>query len=304
MIDVIIIGAGTAGLTAAIYACRAGFSTIVIEKSMPGGQIVNTPEIENYPAIPKISGFDFVQTLISQAQNLGAKIVYEQVQEFNFNGVIKTVTTNKSLYEAYSIIIANGCEHRQLECSGEKEFFGKGISYCATCDGAFFAGKTVCVVGGGNTALQDAIYLAKICEQVYIIHRRDEFRAERYLVEQIGKIKNIHPVYNAVIEEVLGDNKVNAVTLCDIKTKACKNLQLEGVFVAIGMKPDNKMFAQVLDTDSSGYFLAGEDCKTRLDGVYVAGDTRTKKVRQLITAAADGAVSAINATEFIIKHSL
>lgn len=299
MIDVIIIGAGTAGLTSALYANRAGLKVLVIEKLMYGGQITNTPIIENYPASPNVSGFDFVQTLYKQAiTDFNTPIVFEEIKECDFDSDIKKVVTNKNTYEAKTVIISAGAEHRMLGCKGEKEFKGMGVSYCATCDGAFFRGKSVCVVGGGNTALQDAKYLSNHCEKVYLIHRRDNFRATKIEVESALNKENIIPLYDSEVEQIYGENgQVKGIKVKNNKTNDVKDLQLDGVFVAVGLAPSSDKFD--VKCDAGGYIIAGEDCKTNKSGVFVAGDIRTKKVRQLVTAAADGAVSAENALEYI-----
>lgn len=299
MYDIIIIGAGTAGLTAALYANRAGLKILVIEKLVYGGQITNTPIIENYPAIANISGFDFVQSLYKQAiTEFKTEVVYEDIQSCNFDEKIKKITTNKNTYESKTVIIAAGAEHRMLGCAGEKEYKGMGVSYCATCDGAFFKGKTVCVVGGGNTALQDAKYLANHCEKVYLIHRRDTFRATKIEVETALKRENIIPIYDSEVVEIFGEKgEVKGIKVRNNKTKQESEINLDGVFVAVGLAPSSEEFD--VSVDNSGYIIAGEDCNTNKEGVYVAGDIRTKKVRQLVTAAADGAVSAENALEYI-----
>lgn len=300
MYDMIILGAGTAGLSAALYANRAGMKVLVVEKGIYGGQIINTPLVENYPALPNVSGFDFVQNLFEQAINQHkTDIVYEVVEGYSFDGDIKTIKTNKNEYQTKTVIIAGGAEHRQLGCSGEEAFKGRGVSYCATCDGAFYKNKVTAVVGGGNTALQDARYLANGCSKVYLIHRRDTFRASKIEIDNALKKENIVPVYDSVVEEITGDQTVTAIRLKNLKTGAQSELEVSGIFVAVGLSPDNEMFRDVLELDEGGYIIAGEDCKTNIEGVFVAGDTRTKQVRQLITAAADGAVSAEMATEYI-----
>lgn len=299
MFDIIIIGAGTAGLTSALYANRAGLNVLVIEKLMYGGQITNTPIIENYPASPNVSGFDFVQTLYKQAiTDFNTKIVYEEIKECDFDSQIKKVITNKDTYEAKSIIIAAGAEHKMIGCKGEEEFKGMGVSYCATCDGAFFKGKIVCVVGGGNTALQDAKYLSNNCEKVYLIHRRDTFRATKIEVDSALKKENIIPLYDSEVDEIYGLNgTVNGIKLRNNKTNQITDVKLDGVFVAVGLSPSSDNFN--VACDDFGYIIAGEDCKTNKEGVFVAGDIRTKQIRQLVTAASDGAISAENALEYI-----
>lgn len=298
--DVIILGAGTAGLTAALYANRAGLNVLVVEKGIYGGQIVATPLIENYPAIGNISGFDFVKGLYEQAiTHFNTKIIYGQITEFSLEQKIKTIVVSGQKYETKTIILATGAEHRKLGIPGEESFQGKGVSYCATCDGAFFRGKVTAVIGGGNTALQDAKYLANHCERVYLIHRRDRFRASKIEIESALARKNIQPVYDTVAEEILGDQIVTGLKIKQVKTGESSDLALDGVFIAVGLIPNNGNFSEVINMDEGGYIIAGEDCKTNLPGVFVAGDTRTKQVRQLVTAAADGAVSAEMAVEYL-----
>lgn len=299
MLDLIIVGAGTAGLSAAVYARRAGLDVIVIEKGMPGGQIVNSPEVENYPAIKKTSGFEFVQALIDQSTTLGAEIVYEEIASYNLLPKVKTVTTEQQIYTAKAVIIANGAKHKLLGAKGEEQFSGLGVSYCATCDGAFFRGKPVVVIGGGNTALEETLFLANMCSSVYVVHRRDSFRGDEALVSRVKEKDNITLVMNSVIVEVVGDGKVNSVIVKDVETGENRTIDVNGVFIAIGLAPDNDIFKEVLDLDDEGYFISNEDCTTRVDGVYVAGDSRQKKVRQLITAASDGAVAATMAAGYI-----
>ena len=298
MIDLIILGAGTAGLSAAIYGIRAGLSVLVVEKAFHGGQIVNTPDVENYPGIPKISGYEFVENLYRQVTELGVKIVYEQVKGLDLRPAVKTVSTSKHEYQARTVIIANGAEHRHLGCPGEEQFAGKGVSYCATCDGAFYQGQDVCVVGGGNTALEDALYLANTANKVYLVHRSREFRANRLTVEAVKARRNIEIIYDSTVEEITGRDFVEAVEIQNRSRFNRQKLAVSGVFVAIGLEPKNQQFSSMLRLDGAGYIVAGEDCKTNISGVYVAGDTRTKKVRQLVTAAADGAVAATEAAQY------
>lgn len=303
MYDIIILGAGTAGLTAALYANRAGLSVMILEKGIYGGQIVNTPAIENYPALDQISGFDFVQNLYEQAvTKFNTPVVFGEVTDFSLTGEVKTITVGETAYSSKAVILATGAEHRKLDIPGEKEFSGRGVSYCATCDGAFFRGKKVAVIGGGNTALQDARYLSAYCEKVYLIHRRDSFRAAQIEVERTLNCSNIIPLYHQVAEEITGENTVSELRLKNTLSGEISSLDVDGVFVAVGVIPQNGDFSKEVSSDNDGYFIAGEDCKTNLPGVFVAGDVRTKQVRQLVTAAADGAVSAEMAREFLSKY--
>lgn len=300
MYDIIILGAGTAGLTAALYANRAGMKVMIIEKGIYGGQIVNTPSIENYPALDQVSGFDFVKNLYEQAvMKFDTPVVFGEVRDFSLTGQVKTITVGENTYSAKSVILATGAEHRKLDCPGEEKLAGRGVSYCATCDGAFFRGKCVAVVGGGNTALQDAKYLSAYCEKVYLIHRRDNFRGTQIEVEQALSRSNIVPVYNSVVEEIIGDSTVSEIRLKNTLTEETSSLAVNGVFIAVGVVPQNGNFSREVAVDQDGYFIAGEDSKTNLPGVFAAGDVRTKQVRQLVTAAADGAVSAEMAHEFL-----
>jgi len=299
MADIIIVGAGPAGLSAAIYARRAGMDTVLYEGEMYGGQIVNTPEVENYPAIAKISGFDFAQDLYNQAINLGAKLEFDRV-----SGVVKTdsgfeVTLDSGKKDtAKAVILAVGASNRHMGIAREDELLGKGISYCATCDGAFYKGKTVAVTGGGNTAVEDAIYLAGIASKVYIIHRRNEFRADDVLVEAAKKIPNLEMVTPYVVESLLGEPKLSSLELTNREDGSKKTIEVDGLFVAIGQEPKTADFKDLV-TLSGGYIEAGEDCHTNVKGIFAAGDGRTKKVRQLTTACADGAVAALAAVDFI-----
>lgn len=293
MYDVIIIGAGPAGLTAAIYLGRAGKKLLILEKNVYGGQIVNSKEVENYPAISKISGFEFSNNLYNQAKNFGAELKYETVVNLTKD---KEVTTNRGKYQAKSIIIATGLSNRTLEIEGVDSFIGRGISYCATCDGNFFKDKVVAVVGGGNTALEDAIFLSNICKKVYIIHRRTTFRGEKILQDILNKKENVEFILNSNVVKINGNELLESIIINTNNEE--KELQIDGLFLAIGQIPNNS-YIDIIDLDEKGYAIANEDCKTNIDGIYVAGDFRTKKVRQLVTAASDGATAAINAIEYI-----
>lgn len=299
MTDIIIIGAGCAGLTAAIYAQRAGLSTILLEENFYGGQIAISNEIENYPAIPSITGPELAQQIYSQAEKLGAQIRFETVTQTELSARPKVVTTNVGHYEAKAVIVANGVRRRKLDRPGEEEFTGRGVSYCATCDGAFFREKDVAIVGGGNTALEDALFLANVCRTVYLIHRRDAFRGEKALAERVMQRENIKIQYDSAVSEICGESAVTAVRIENTKTGAQQELAVNAVFVAIGLIPKNGIFASQLPLDESGYFLAGEDCRTPIDGVFVAGDCRSKLLRQIITAASDGAVAGYQAAAYV-----
>lgn len=297
--DIVIVGAGTAGLSAAIYAVRAGKSVIVLEATTHGGQIVNTPEVENYPGIQKISGFEFANNLYKQAKSLGAEVIYEKVIGIEVNGEEKIVHTTKEDYQAKAVILATGAKNRPLGLEHEKEWIGAGISYCAICDGMFYRGKYVAVAGGGNTALENAIFLTNYCRKVYIIHRRDAFRGEEKLLQTLKEKPNVEFVLNANITRLIGEDGVDGVEVEDKNTHEKRVIDVMGLFVAIGQMPENSEFINVVDLDKGGYIEAKEDCKTKTKGIFTAGDCRTKKVRQLATAASDGAIAALAACEYI-----
>jgi len=297
--DIVIVGAGTAGLSAAIYAVRAGKSVIVLEATTHGGQIVNTPEVENYPGIQKISGFEFANNLYKQAKSLGAEVIYEKVIGIEVNGEEKIVHTTKEDYQAKAVILATGAKNRPLGLEHEKEWIGAGISYCATCDGMFYRGKDVAVAGGGNTALENAIFLTNYCRKVYLIHRRDAFRGEEKLLQTLKEKPNVEFVLNANITRLIGEDGVDGVEVEDKNTHEKRIIDVMGLFVAIGQMPENSEFINVVDLDKGGYIEAKEDCKTKTKGIFTAGDCRTKKVRQLATAASDGAIAALAACEYI-----
>ena len=295
MYDIIIIGAGPAGLTAAIYGRRANKSVLVLEAKSYGGQIINTLDIENYPANNHISGFDFATNLYNQAKELGTEIVFDKVIEITNN---KEVITANNKYNAKAIIIATGSDNRKLGLPNEDELIGKGVSYCATCDGAFFKGKEVAVVGGGNTALEDALYLSNLANKVYIIHRRDEFRGEDKSVNLIKQKDNIELILNSTVTKLISDDKLTGIEITN-KDGSINTINIDGLFVAIGRVPSNDYYKNIINLDDQGYVIANEDCKTNIPFIFVAGDNRTKEVRQLVTATSDGAIAATNAIKYI-----
>ena len=299
MFDIVIVGAGPAGLSAAIYGVRAGKSVLVLEANFYGGQIINTPEIENYPAIKHISGYDFATNLYEQAIELGAEIKFEKVLEITSDDHNKKVITDSNQYEAKTIILATGAKSRTLGLEKEKELVGRGVSYCATCDGGFYKGKEVAINGGGSTALEEALYLAAFCTKVYLIHRRDSFRGEEKLLHTLQERQNVELVLNSSITELVGNKKLEGITVRNIETDIKTLITISGLFIAIGQIPENSNFSNLVSLDNGGYINATEDCKTNVDGIFVAGDTRTKRVRQLTTAASDGAVAALAACEYI-----
>lgn len=295
--DVIIIGSGPAGLTAAIYAKRARLETLVIEKQpMSGGQILNTYEVDNYPGLPGIGGFDMGQKFRAHADGLGAEFVTADVQKIEAQGAEKTVKTNQGEYKTKTVILATGANHRMLGVPGEERLGGMGVSYCATCDGAFFRGRTVAVVGGGDVALEDALFLARASKKVYLIHRRDEFRGAKVLQEQVMQAENIEVIWDTTVKEIKGDGQVEAVVLYNKKRDEEHTLPLDGVFIAVGILPNTENLSDVLALDDNGYIVAGEDTRTSIPGIFAAGDVRTKQLRQVITAASDGA-NAITSVE-------
>lgn len=298
MYDIVIIGAGPAGLTAAIYARRASKKVLVLEAKSYGGQIINTLDIENYPIEAHISGFDFATKLYNQAKDLGAEIIFEKVVDINDKDSIKEVITTKNTYSSKAVIIATGSENRKLGLSNEDQLVGKGISYCATCDGAFYKGKTVAVVGGGNTALEDALYLADVASKVYLIHRRDEFRGEESTVSHLKEKDNIEFVYNSNVTKLNANERLKSIEITN-KDSSVKTIDVDGLFIAVGRIPENQNFAKLINLDESGYVKAGEDCITNVAGIFVAGDNRIKEVRQLVTATSDGAIAATNAVKYI-----
>ena len=301
MYDIIIIGAGPAGLTSAIYARRASKNVLVLEAKTYGGQIINTLDIENYPTQPHISGFDFATKLYNQAKDLGAEIIIEKVIDIKDNGSEKKVITTKNTYKCKSIIIATGSDNRKLKIDREDYFLGKGISYCATCDGSFYKNKVVAIVGGGNTALEDAVYLSDIASKVYLIHRRNMFNAEASTIDKIKEKKNVEIIYNSNISELIGKERLTQIKLTNSENEI-KTIDIDGLFIAVGRIPENQNFAKIINLDKAGYVIAGEDCHTNVDGIFVAGDNRVKKLRQLVTAASDGAIAATEAVKYLSNN--
>lgn len=295
--DVIIIGSGPAGLAAAIYGKRARLRTLVIEKQpMSGGQILNTYEVDNYPGLPGIGGFELGQKFREHAEKMETEFVTAEVTGIAEKKEIKRVLTDKGEYETKTIILATGANHRKLGVPGEEELCGMGVSYCATCDGAFFRGRAVAVVGGGDVALEDALFLARACKKVYLIHRRNEFRGAKVLQEQVAQAENIEVIWDTVVEEIKGDGQVQALALFDKKKEEKSELPVDGVFIAVGIEPNTAQIEDAVELDEGGYIIAGENTKTSVPGIFAAGDVRTKQLRQVVTAAADGA-NAITAVE-------
>lgn len=299
MYDLIIIGSGPAGLSAAVYGKRAGLEVLVIEKNyMSGGQVLNTYEVDNYLGMPGINGFDMGMQFREHADKLGVEHAEGEVIGIEDGKVKKVITTDQE-YEAYAVILAMGANHAHLNVPGEEKFTGRGVSYCATCDGAFYRSKTVAVVGGGDVALEDAVYLARFCEKVYLIHRRDEFRGAKILQKQVEALDNIEVLYSHTVEEICGGETVRKLVIKDVKSGETKDLVVDGIFIAVGIVPATKWLPDWIEKDEKGYVVATEEGETSVTGIYAAGDIRTKALRQIITAVADGANAAVRAGNYI-----
>lgn len=301
MYDLIIIGSGPAGLSAAVYGKRAGLNLLVIEKNpMSGGQVLTTYEVDNYLGLPGINGFDMGVKFREHAQNAGAEFVEAHVKGIEDKGEVKIVRTDKENYETRTIILATGAHHAHLGVPGEKELSGMGVSYCATCDGAFYRNKTVAVVGGGDVAVEDAVFLARSCEKVYLIHRREELRAARTLQEKLMALPNVEILWNHVVNRIQGEDMVDSILIENVKDHSSRELAVSGIFIAVGILPETEMFRELVECDPAGYIMAGEDCKTSVPGIYAAGDARTKPMRQIITAVADGANAAAGVGSYLM----
>ena len=301
MYDIIIIGAGPAGMTAALYARRAEKSVLLIEKSTFGGQITHSPRVENYPGFLAMSGNEFAEKLLDQVTTHGADIEFDEVTAVTPIDSYYSVATSGGEFFGKSVIIATGSKHRSLGIDREEDFVGEGVSYCAVCDGAFYKGKTVAIIGGGNTALQEAVLLSDGCKKVYVVQNLDFLTGEGALQAAIAKRDNVEVVLSSVVTELLGDSEITGIMIRDEKSGVESELALDGIFVAIGQKPENEPFENVVKLDSYGYITAGENClpETEYKGIFVAGDCRTKAVRQVTTASADGAVAALSACRYV-----
>ncbi len=294
--DVVIIGSGPAGLTAAVYAKRAELKMIVIEKEMAsGGQILNTYEVDNYPGFPGINGYDLGMKFREHAEKLGAEFVNDEVLRIEASDGLFAVVGEEKTYVTKSVIIATGAQHRKLSVIGEEELTGMGVSYCATCDGAFFRNKVAAVVGGGDVAIEDAIFLARMCKKVYLIHRRNQLRGAKTLQTQLFNQDNVEVIWDTVVEEIEGGDQVESLTIKNINTEETRKLAVDGVFIAVGINPQSEAFNNLVEMDH-GYIKAGEDCETNIPGVFAVGDVRTKQLRQISTAVSDGA-NAITSVE-------
>ena len=297
MYDIIIIGAGTAGLTAALYGARAGKDVLVLEEKAAGGQIINSPAVENYPGIKHTSGLQFIQSLRQQAEEAGAKIQNLKAEKIVNQSEKKVVITKNTLYETRTIILCTGVMQRKLGLPGEKELAGCGVSYCAVCDGAFYRGKKAAVVGGGNSALEDALFLSNYCERVFLIHRRDRFRGESQYVNALMQKSNVTFILETIGTALQGENHLESLHIKNTQTNIIEELAVNAIFIAIGHEPRNEAFANTVSLDEEGFIRADESCRTNVPGIFAAGDCRTKKVRQLVTAAADGAAAALAACD-------
>ena len=304
MYDVVIIGAGPGGLAAAIYAQRAELSSLVIERApVAGGQIINTYEVDNYPGIPGVSGYALAEKMQEHCKRLGVVFQEAEVQEIADEGNYKRIVlTDGNVLETKTKIAATGAVNKTLGVPGEEELAGMGVSYCATCDGAFFKNRVTAVVGGGDVAVEDAIFLARLCKKVYLIHRRDSFRAAKTLVSALGKYENIELVLDSVVDEIHGEDMVEAVTVHNVKSGEVKKLEVNGVFLAVGTKPNSELFAKLVTLADGGWIEADETCRTNCPGIYAVGDVRTKQLRQVVTAAADGA-NAITSIEHYLAET-
>ena len=299
MYDIIIIGAGPAGLTASIYARRSNKKVLVLEARTYGGQIANVLDIENYPVEPHISGFDFATKIYNQALDLGAEIKFEKVVDIK-DGEVKEVITTKETYKTKTIIIATGAENRKLGLPNESELLGKGVSYCATCDGPFYKNKEIAVVGGGDSAIEETVYLSNIASKVYLIHRKSELNNNSPFIDELNKKENIEIILNSNVTSLNKSEVLESIDVTD-KENNVRNIKVSCLFIAVGRVPDNENFAKLINTDKIGYIIANENCHTNVDGIFVAGDNRTKSLRQLVTATSDGAIAATEAIKYINK---
>ncbi len=301
--DMIVIGGGPGGYTAALYGTRAGLDTLVVEKLSPGGQMTQTAQIDNYPGFHLgVDGFELGSNMKAQAERFGAKTQFAEVLAVELAGDVKRITTSDGLLLSRTVVIATGAGHKHLGLDREEELIGRGVGYCAACDGMFYRGKTVAVVGGGNSAAADALLLSRICKKVILIHRRDTLRATKIYHDQLEKAENVELRWNSTVHRLLGDSRISGLELRDVNTGELSRLEVDGLFISVGQTPATELFRGQLELDAGGYILADESTKTGIDGVFAVGDVRTKAVRQVITAAADGAVAAHYAEQALLHR--
>ena len=301
MYDIIIVGAGPAGMTAALYAKQAGKNILVLEKEAYGGQILKAHKVKNYPGFNEISGFEFATNLYNQLTNLNIEIKFEEVLKIKLKDNTKEIITKKGNYLCKSVIIAAGAKSRKLNLSNEDNLIGKGVSYCTTCDGMFFKNKVVAVYGGGNSAIDGSIYLSNICEKVYLVYRRENFRVENENINSLKNKKNIEIIFNTTITDLIGENKLESIKLKNKENEY--DLVVDGLFIEIGYIPVSEICNNLVETDSDGYIVSNEECKTNIDGIFVCGDIRVKDIRQLTTACSDGTIAALNACKYLVKKN-
>lgn len=298
--DVLVVGGGPAGYTAALYAARAGLSVALLEKLSPGGQMGTTDMVDNYPGFPEgVGGFDLSMKMKAGAERFGAKTILAEVTGLELAGEIKLAHTKKEIFRGRTLVLATGAQPRELGLPHEQELRGKGVSYCATCDGMFYRGKTVAVVGGGNTAVADALYLARLCEKVYLIHRRDKLRAPQTQRDNLERTGKVEFLWNSQVSELVFGERLTGLRVANKLSGEIRDLDCAGMFIAVGQAPETSLFAGQVAVDEAGYVLAGEDCRTSISGVFAAGDLRKKSLRQIVTAAADGAVAAEAALAYL-----
>lgn len=301
MYDIIIIGAGPAGMTAALYAGQARKNVLLLEKEAYGGQILKAHKVKNYPGFKEISGFDFATNIYNQLTDLNVEIKFEEVLEIKEKEENKEIITKKSNYISKSVIIAAGAKNRKLNLPNEDKLIGKGVSYCTTCDGMFFKDKVVAVYGGGNSAIDGAMYLSNICEKVYLIYRRENFKVNNDNIDRLKGKNNIELIFNTTIVDLVGDNKLESIKLKESDNEY--NIDVDGLFIEIGYIPVTEMFNNLINTTSNGYIMSNQDCTTNIDGIFVAGDIREKDIRQLTTACSDGTIAALNACKYLSKKN-
>ena len=299
ILDLVIIGAGPGGIAAGIYASRAMMNFVLLEKFLPGGEIANTYEVDNYPGIAHVSGMELTTLMVNHAESLGVKFTTDEVKELDLSGKIKKVVCYDNTYYTKTVIIATGAKSRPLDAIGTEALFGKGISYCATCDGALYKGKVTAVVGGGDVAVEDAIYLARMCPKVYLIHRRDELRAAKVLQERLFATPNVEIIWDSIALEVTGNDFVEGLTIQNKKTAVVSKLDVSGIFVAVGMTPNSKMVEGQVELAEGGWIITDDDCETSIKGVFAAGDVRKKSLRQVVTSVSDGATAVFGCERYL-----